>query len=784
MLGFVFGAKGRWTREEESQSEDDSSDEEEQCVPAVRAVASPPAASPRVVVSSPSQAHAQAPDQALSTTADAYAVPAAAPGVGATPAAYRAPQLVVAPRTAVAPDAVRAAAAGAAPGLADAATPRGVQAAPTAAGAAPGLAGAAALYGVPDLPTALRCPPAVPEEDATTAGLHVVCSRISADSNGWISKLQLIQGMQRDSELAQLVLPGVDSDALLRSEAAFDELDAIFMSIAGGKSRIKQSDLVAYLHGVAREQPSRQPCELQRLFGLIDVEGGGSVSKLQLLDAVRRDPEVASLILAGVHGGLVGSDADAFDAVDRLFEAAGGGRRRITFASFRDHFHSAAAVQPPVARTNTGVQRERSSIRVFLLDPGAQYQMANRPVVEQAGFQVHWCTRFPPIEPAAPFPGHLMQELKDEIDSIRPHVLMCASKAAIYSYGLWQAGAWQGPTVLINPHPVCQRFPPGTPVVLAHGGIDETFKIPRVDLEKIVYADPDSKSLLYYVGQNLHLGSTLKKYDCLGRLVDAAVCPDGPETYMMRSWRERKAPERIEAERALGCTLEQVRKRWASQGQRGRDSQTLYDVLADSEEFRQVVGAFRAQPPEPASYPGRPESKFGQVQITRVQRVENGLQVDGCSKPYMDALSRSLEDQGMEFEPGVHTSWAFHGSPEVDSIITNPMAGIQPLAAGTKNSTLWGSGTYFARDAKYVVDGCFDIAGGVRPADGVRRILMCLLVTGIPCLGDPEQKGVLPFRKYPHRFHASVDSLSSPEIYVVQHPGAAHPGYVITFTGA
>lgn len=149
----------------------------------------------------------------------------------------------------------------------------------------------------------------------------------------------------------------------------------------------------------------------------------------------------------------------------------------------------------------------------------------------------------------------------------------------------------------------------------------------------------------------------------------------------------------------------------------------------------------------------------------------------------MDAMSRSLEDQGMNFEPGVHTCWAFHGTCDLDSIVSNPMAGFQPLVSGSKNSTLWGSGTYFARDAKYVFDGGFDLTGG-RSADGTRRMLMCLLSTGMPCLGDPGHKGVLPLRRPPHRFHSAVDSVSNPEIYVVQHPGAAHPAYVITFAAA
>lgn len=55
-------------------------------------------------------------------------------------------------------------------------------------------------------------------------------------------------------------------------------------------------------------------------------------------------------------------------------------------------------------------------------------------------------------------------------------------------------------------------------------------------------------------------------------------------------------------------------------------------------------------------------------------------------------------------------------------------------------------------------------------------------MTGLPCLGDPAHRGVLPFRNKPHRYHSSVDSLSSPEIFITQHAGAALPAYLITFS--
>jgi hypothetical protein len=206
------------------------------------------------------------------------------------------------------------------------------------------------------------------------------------------------------------------------------------------------------------------------------------------------------------------------------------------------------------------------------------------------------------------------------------------------------------------------------------------------------------------------------------------------------------------------------------------DKDNLFEVSQESHEFQMVADVFHSPPVQPAAYAG-PDDAWNNVHILRVDRVENGWQEEGSAKPYYSALRRSIEEQNVQFQPGLHTRWVFHGTDAIESIISNPLAGFQPLASGSRLGSVWGSGTYFARDAKYVFGGNF-----CQPAaDGTRQILMCLAMTGFPCLGDPDQKGVLPFREKPHRYHSSVDSLSSPEIFIVQHPSAAYPAYLITF---
>jgi hypothetical protein len=246
--------------------------------------------------------------------------------------------------------------------------------------------------------------------------------------------------------------------------------------------------------------------------------------------------------------------------------------------------------------------------------------------------------------------------------------------------------------------------------------------------------------------------------------------------HMVRSWRDHLSNERREEELWLGYSADRLRKRWAS---RGTSRHKLHDVPQGSEEFQRVLAVFKAAPKEKPAYFLSPQETWDRKNVLRVQRVENACQEEDGAKPYSKMLQRTLKDQGVDFEQGTHSVWGFHGGPaeSLQSVVNDP-SGFQPLAAGTRNCSLWGSGTYFARDAKYVADGGF--CGQPAP-DGTRKMLMCLLSTGMPCLGDPNHKGVLPFRNKPHRYNSSVDSLSAPEVYIAQHPGASLPAYLITF---
>jgi len=412
-------------------------------------------------------------------------------------------------------------------------------------------------------------------------------------------------------------------------------------------------------------------------------------------------------------------------------------------------------------------------------------------VIEEAGFKIHWCWQNLPNPEQLNFDVlPYLNQILAEIAQFQPDVITCGSKGGAYLAPLWLNKLWRGPTLLINAHPHCSRIPEGMPVVLCHGSNDEVYPTPRSRLEEIIATGDPDKCFLYYTANSgtlptghltrygdQHNMQSILTHDCLPRLLDAVMSPDGPELHFVRSWRDRLTHERLQCETWLGYCPDLLRRRWST---RGDEEQKLYDVVAGSEEFNRVHALFKAQPREPPAYALSPPGTWERVQALRIQRIENVPILDGCTMPYYNSLHRAIEDQGMTFQPGVHTCYAFHGADAnaIDSIVNSPVAGFQPLASGSRGASLWGSGTYFARDAKYVADGGF--CGPPNP-DGTRRMLLCMLMSGMPCLGDPQHNGVLPFRRKPHRYNSSVDCLSSPEIFITQMSGAAHAAYLITF---
>lgn len=617
---------------------------------------------------------------------------------------------------------------------------------------------------------------------------------IDADQDGGVSRLEFVNAVFRDPTVAAFVLPRGDSSPL--DELSFDEAHEAFDAISDGKRRVGLQDFVLHFRNRAREARQETPggvaCEAQRMFDAIDVDRSGAISKLEFVKALASKPELERFLLSGVgaSGSQLLNNENSFDTANILFKSIASGRRNIDFLSFQRYCRKLRA---EAARSPLPSPADRTSRCVFAIGAGLRCGGNLRlcRMLEAAGFRVHWCESAPAPEGPGWSPMPYLGLLGAEIADVKPDVLLCASSGGIYVLPLWQAGLWDGPTVFINAHPHLNCLPVGLPVVIAHGSNDKVFPSSRAYLEELSEAGGNS-CYLHFTGNSGRLPSghlsrlgdghemeSLLQYDCLPRLVDAALCPEGPETSVLRSWRSQLSDDRSRAEQWLGLTTHSFRQRWAPPLPNGA-RRLLADVAPGSEEFRCVEAVFKANPHDPPAYMfnNATHEQWVARRVLRVQRVENMFQEAGA-RPYFASLQQSLEEQGLAFEPGTHTRWAFHGASRaaVESILTDPVAGFQPLASGTRGASLWGPGTYFARDGRYVCDGGF-----CAPApDGSRQTLLCLLATGMPCLGDPQHIGVLPFRQRPHRYNSSVDSLSSPEVFIIQHAAAALPGYLVTF---
>jgi hypothetical protein len=605
-----------------------------------------------------------------------------------------------------------------------------------------------------------------------------IFEQIDYDGEGSISKLDLIDAVQGNRMVDDFVLPGISSSKVMRDDTCFDAIDTLFGAMSNGRRRVRKHTFVRYFRKAA-SGGIIEDSEIREMFDGIESDSTGSFSRLALMEAVPRDCVLADILLPGEDCRDIMNNTHCFDALDEVFDEMARGGAQATFADFNTYIrmHQASAHH---------VRRRNKRVLIIGLGFGDSHPRL-REKVRDAGYVVSWVSDLPEPMRGAPMEIYSKEltRIKTMIDEFQPHLIVCASKGGQYIEGLWQSGLWHGPTLMINAQPNLHELPKNIPIVVAHGSNNTCYRRSRESLEQLMYTGSANMCFLFYtansgrsssgqcsrIGDSHHMESLLV-YDCLPRLMDAAMSQQCPEAHMLWSSQQRLAQERLNAERWLSYCPTKLRQHWESTGHKGMDNQKLYEVSPGSQEFDAVTTVFFSAPKETSAYIGAP-GLWQRTKVTKVERIENGLLERGAADPYYESLRRSIEEQGIQFEDGVHTRWAFHGTDAVESIIMDPLMGFQPLTSGTRLGTLWGSGTYFARDARYVVESSFC---------SCKKMLLCLVMTGIPCLGDPDQHGVLPFRQKPHRYNSAVDSLANPEIFVVHHPGAAYPAYLISFS--
>ncbi|CAK0876441.1 unnamed protein product [Prorocentrum cordatum] len=393
--------------------------------------------------------------------------------------------------------------------------------------------------------------------------------------------------------------------------------------------------------------------------------------------------------------------------------------------------------------------------------------------------------------------------LVTEVVNRAPDAIVAASKGGSYLLELWRLGITI-PAVLINVHPNCHAFPSEAPVVVCHGSRDTVYQRSLDDLEALMRGTNSQKHLLYYssdsgvskAGKYLrcgdqHVMESLQHHDLLNRLVDAAISTgsvgplSSPDQHLIETWRGFVTDTRRRAEQFLGFSPGYLQRFWKTESFARDGENCLHSVDELSQEFAAVRDIFLAEPPQSRRTGLYDRSGgWGSTCVKRVQRIENGALHLSLQAKY-DGLVTSLRLQEVPFKADIHMRWLFHGPGTMGAVdsISNGLDGFNPLMTGSTFSPVWGSGVYFAVDGQYASSPPY---AAVLPT-GDKQIFLCLVATGMPCTASADRTGtrcLLPFRRGKQRYNSTVDSLSNPEIVVVQNGSQALPAYLITFSEA
>jgi len=426
---------------------------------------------------------------------------------------------------------------------------------------------------------------------------------------------------------------------------------------------------------------------------------------------------------------------------------------------------------------------DRTRLRALIISPG--FGRKARPkqsqMVETSGYQLDWAN----VPDPETYPGWrpYINQVKSQILQFRPNILVAASKGGHYIAALWQEGFWRDSTLMINCHPSITSLPPEMSIVVTYGSNDQLYtRNPGDLLSMATSTGSPNRCFLYYCGNggklpngqfiregDFHDMNTLQQYDCLIRLMDAALTSN-PEGHFLWSTQLRLSDARLSAEQILGYTPQDLWQYWRSTGQRSMDGSGICQVDPGSEEFALVSTIFLEEPRETPFFSGTAPFR---PTILGIKRLEDKVQEDGSLEPFFESMARSLSAQGVNLAPGVHTRWAFHCTDPVQTGGDIYEGGAQ-TCKGLQTS--WGPGYYFVRDAKAANDGNFC---PVAP-DGSKRMLLCLFMNGIPVMGDGI-RGTPPFRMQPYRFDSWVDNLSNPELWGTINAQAGYPAYLISF---
>lgn len=455
---------------------------------------------------------------------------------------------------------------------------------------------------------------------------------------------------------------------------------------------------------------------------------------------------------------------------------------------------------------------DRSGKRVLAIGPGFGF-LANPEqirIVERAGYTVNRLLVRNPQEQGFQMDNEV-GELLTAIESFQPDAILCASKGGAYMVRLWELMEQNQlpkiPCLMINVHPSVAALPKDVKIVLVQGSEEEVWPRARGynargeaedgSLEHLIRTGSPGLCYLYYTVDkggmrrrrgDKHNPASLLKYDCLPRLIDSLVLSDVYGDFPAFAFPITSGVftsfERRQHETTLGCDPRSLRKFWVSKDKKGLDDQQRFDVDPASEEFTAVAGIFKSEPSVERFYASGVMA--ASMSVERIERLENGFQHESMDSSY-DIVQKRLKLHGSKYVNGVHARWLFHGAGSaeiVEEIVGDPSVGFKPWF---NQRGLWGKGVYFARDVAYSIE-CPGCCNTCLDDDGNMMVLLCLVQTGLPCVGEEHMTENMPkvhegMRPQKIRYDTFVDCPSNPEIFVMpQGVANAYPAYIIHFS--
>ena len=216
------------------------------------------------------------------------------------------------------------------------------------------------------------------------------------------------------------------------------------------------------------------------------------------------------------------------------------------------------------------------------------------------------------------------------------------------------------------------------------------------------------------------------------------------------------------------------------------DGSVRLDAEVDAAEWHRVSDACRIQQSASAGGGLYPRVEAGEnpplVKIQRIERVQHLLYWNNykANLQSMTMRERTRKEQGKDFIDDCERHWLYHGTTKetAEAIIAH---GFNRSYAG-KNATVYGPGTYFARDLSYSWRSQYSRPG----PHGEKYIFLCRVAVGAFCKwpsGSTSKEP--PTRDTDTRllFDSTTDADANPSIIVSYKDFQVYPEYLVVFSG-